>query len=112
MGTTLDALNAGSITYKYVVAIEGYSWLLTTAVPVAAIAAWSGTDWSRALDGLYVEIDNQGAAHPWEPFQPGGTCTLRVAPDSAGADTFGIDTHRKRGGGETYLAATADRDDT
>lgn len=110
MGTTLDTLNAGSITYKYVVAIEGYSKLLTNAAAAAATTAWAGTDWSTALEGLFVEMDNQGSAHPWEPFQGGGTCTLRVAPDAA--DTFGIDTHRKLAGAETYLAATVDRDDT
>lgn len=110
MGTSLDTLNAGSITYKYVVAIEGYSKLLTTAAAAAAVTAWAGTDWAAALEGLFVELDNQGSAHPWEPFQGGGTCTLRIAPDAA--DTFGIDTHRKLAGAETYLAATVDRNDT
>lgn len=108
MGTTLTALNAGSLAYKYVVAIEGYSYLLTNASPIAAINAWLGTDWTQALDGLFVEIDNQGRAHPWEPFQGGGTCTLRVM-DSDGNDTFGIDTHRKLAGAETYLVTTIDR---
>lgn len=110
MGTSLDTLNAGSITYKYVVAIEGYSKLLTSAASAAAVTAWAGTDWATALEGLFVEMDNQGSAHPWEPFQGGGTCTLRIAPDAT--DTFGIDTHRKLAGAETYLAATVDRNDT
>jgi hypothetical protein len=111
MGTTLDALSAGSLTYKYVVAIEGYSWLLTSAAPTAAVTAWSGTDWTQALGGLFVEMDCQGSAHPWEPFQPGGTCTLRIV-NADGTDQFGIDTHRKLAGAETFLAATADRNDT
>jgi hypothetical protein len=111
MGTSLDALNAGSLTYKYIVAIEGYSRLLTSAAPASAVTAWSGTDWSQALGGLFVEMDNQGSAHPWEPFQPGGLCTLRVM-DADGTDQFGIDTHRKLAGAETTLAATADRNDT
>jgi hypothetical protein len=111
MGTSLTALNAGSLAYRYVCAIEGYSWLLTSAATAAAVTAWAGTDWSQALGGLFVEIDNQGSAHPWEPFQGGGTCTLRVV-DTDRVDRFGIDTHRKLAGGETYLAATADRNDT
>jgi hypothetical protein len=111
MGTTLDALNAGSLTYKYVVAIEGYSWLLTSAAPAAAVTAWAGTDWTQALGGLFVEMDCQGSAHPWEPFQRGGTCTLHVM-NYDGNDTFGIDTHRKLAGAETLLDASADRNDT
>src|SRR5438094_843527 len=47
MGTTLTALNAGSLSYRYVVAIEGYSQLLTSAAPSAAVTAWSGTGWGE-----------------------------------------------------------------
>ena len=44
MGTTLTALQAGSISYKYVVAIEGIPYLLTDATSAQALAAWTGTD--------------------------------------------------------------------
>lgn len=110
MGTTLTALQAGSTNFVYVVAIEGYSYLLTNApTTAAAVTAWSGTDWSQALGGLYVELDNEQRIHPWEPFQGGGTCTLTVIPDSS--DTFGIATHKKSGA-STHLDVVADRDDT
>lgn len=114
MGTTLDALNAGSLTYRYVVAIEGYAFLLTNGDPGDLSPAWDGSAYDvagvRGLGGLFVELDAEGMADPWVPFQGGGTCTLRVVRTNA-ADTFGVDTHRKLTGAETYLAATADRND-
>lgn len=106
-GTTLAALQAGSTAYRYVVAIEGYPHLLTDGDPTKAVQAWSGTDWTSAIDGLFVELDNQQTLDPWEPFQGGGTCTLRVLPDVA--DTFGIDTHRQDSGAEALLTAPCNR---
>ncbi len=106
-GTTLAALQAGSTSYKYIAAIEGYPYLLTDATLAYAIQAWSGTDWVQALGGLYVELDNEQSITPWEPFNGGGTCTLRVQADST--DQFGIDTHRKAAGAETVATATMNR---
>ncbi len=40
MSTTLTALRAGSVSYAYTVAIEGYGHLLTSGDPDAALAAW------------------------------------------------------------------------
>jgi hypothetical protein len=111
VGTTRDALNAGSMAFKYVVAIEGYPYLLTDADPAQAVAAWAGTDWLDALGGLYVELENQQQLHPFEPFQSAGTCMLRVVRTTP-ADTFGVDTHRRAAGFSTELTQTADRDDT
>jgi len=112
MGTTLDAMLAGSHATVYVVAIEGYPYLLTNGDPDAAVIAWAAHgDYALALGGLTVELDNEQAMDPWEPFQGGGKCLLRVV-DETGADTFGIDTHRKGGGFSTQLTATIGRDDT
>lgn len=106
-GATLAAMQAGSAAYKYVVAIEGYPYLLTDANTVQAVIAHAGTDYTQALGGLYVELDNEQKIDPWDPFQGGGRCVLRVQADST--DRFGIDTHRKAQGPETMLTATADR---
>lgn len=110
MGTTLAALQAGSTNYVYVAAIEGCPYLLTNGSTSAALTAWSGTDWTQALGGLFVEIRDEQRLNPNEPFTSGGTCTLHVAQGVA--DTFGILTARRFGGSRTYLTATLDRDDT
>ena len=111
MSTTLDAMLAGSYASVYVVAIEGYPYLLTNGDPAAAVTAWAAHgDYALALGGLTVELDNDQSMNPWEPFQGGGRCILRVI-DETGSDTFGIDTHRKGSGFATQLAASSDRDD-
>ncbi len=109
-GTTLAAMSSGSIAYKYVVAIEGYPYLLTNADITKAVLAWSGTDWTQALGGLFVELDNEQKIDPWEPFNGGGTCVLRVQADLN--DTFGVDTHRKSAGIEGQLISPCDRTGT
>lgn len=112
MSTTLDAMLAGSHATVYVVAIEGYPYLLTNGDPAAAVTAWAAHgDYVLALGGLTVQLDNDQSMNPWEPFQGGGKCLLRVI-DETGDDTFGIDTHRKGAGFSTQLTATIDRDDT
>lgn len=105
-GTTLAAMN-GSFAYKYVVAIEGYPHLLTDANTVAAVNAWGGTDYTSALGGLYVQLDNEQRLDPWDPFQGGGKCKLMVQADAD--DTFGIDVHRKADGAESMLRAACNR---
>lgn len=107
-GTTLDAIRSGFVNAKYVCAIEGYEYLLTDASTTSAIAAWAGTDWTQALGGLFVEVAPSQQITPWNPFQSAaGKCILRIQPDST--DRFGIDTHRRTAGAETYLTATVDR---
>ncbi len=110
MGTTLTAMQSGSIRAKYVVAIEGYKYLLTSGDPAAAVTAWSGTDWSNALGGLYVDLQNSQQASPWEPFAQGGDCKLSLVPDAT--DQFGIDVHKRAVGAETQITATVDRQAT
>lgn len=107
MGTTADALRAGSCTYKLIAVIEGYPNLLTDATSAQAIAAWAGTDFTQALTGLTVDLKNEQKIDRWDPFQSGGSLTLYVP-----GDTFGVDTHCTSGGQETVLTASLDRDDT
>lgn len=112
MGTTLDMLQAGSSQYVLVCAIEGYKYLLHShSSSSAVLTAWTGTDWSSALPGLSADIRFDQAMDPSEPFGQMGTCTLWVQKIGTD-DTFGIDTHRRSGGVETYLSQTLDRDAT
>lgn len=110
MGTTLAALQSGSLAYQWVVAIEGFGYLLTDGDTAAAITAWSGSGWTQAISGLFVDVQNESTISPWAPFSNGGTCTLSVVPDAA--DILGIATHRTDAGFETELTATAARIDS
>lgn len=111
-GTTIGAMQAGSFVPKYTVAIEGYSHLLTDATPQQAVDAWYGDrDYASALDGLFVDLEQEQQLDPWNPFPRGGRCTLHVvgAPDN---HPFRVDTHKRNAGWQTELTATADRNDT
>ena len=112
MGTTLTEMQAGSTGSVFVAAIEGYEHLLTSHNSSSAVlTAWSGSDWSSALLGLYVDVQNEQRAEPWDAFaNSGGSCTLTVHPDAN--DTFGIDTHCKSAGESTVLTADATATDT
>jgi hypothetical protein len=103
MGQALTAMQAGSVRIQYVVAIEGYPYILTDGDTAAALAAWTGLGWSQALGGLFVEHEPNQQLHPWQPFGTGGKCVLHVLQDAA--DTLGIDMNRKLAGAETMLAS-------
>lgn len=111
MGTTLTALQAGSTSYAYIALIEGYRYALTSADPATAVTALAGTDWTLALGGLFVEAQHEQQINPWEPFNSGGRCVLKIAQTTT-ADTFGVDVHRKGGSDETTLMVELDRNDT
>lgn len=107
-GRSLDQLQSGSSSFKWVLAIEGYPYLITDADVDKATVAWSGTDYVNALPGLYVELDSEQAIHPHDPFHNvGGHLTFRVHPDPT--DQFGIDTHRASYGAEALLMGAANR---
>lgn len=108
-GSSLAAFSSGSGNFKWVVAIEGYPWIITDAATAKAVTAWAGTDWQQALPGLFVDLNNDQRIDPWKPFQPGGTLKFHVQAESIAADTFGVDTHRKASGAETTMTATANR---
>lgn len=114
-GTTLAALQAGSSSFKWVIAIEGYKYVLTDATPQQAIDAWSPVvdehHYELALGGLFVIMDNDQKLTPNVPFGEGGRCSFQVVK-SESTDRFGVDTHKRSGGAETSLAETIDRTDT
>lgn len=110
MGTTKDALLAGSVRTVKVLAIEGCPYLIAESDTSAVATAYASlVDYTQVLGGLYCDWEDSQQLNPYEPMTPGGTCTVKVAPDAA--DTFGKFTHR-RIGVETTLTASIDRDDT
>jgi hypothetical protein len=111
VGTTLEAFKAGNVRYVWSVAIEGYSKILTNGSTSAMVTAYAGTDWSSAQGGLFVDVTIDQKLDPKNPIGSMGTCVLSVIKDGTD-DTFGIATHRRAGGVETYLEESLDRNDT
>ncbi len=112
MTTTLAELETGNARIAFVIAIDGYPHVFSNEPEAAVQAAWADTDWAdqSVIGGLIIELDNQQALDPWNPFKAsGGHCVVRVQPDAA--DTFGIDVHRNDGS-ETVLEETATRTST
>lgn len=107
MTTTKDALSTGSGRFVRIMLIEGIEHPIVECSEADAQTALDGTDWdSKSVYSGTFDVNNKQSAHPWEPFQPGGTATVTVLDDD-----FGILTHRTAGGAETELTATLDRDD-
>jgi hypothetical protein len=114
---TIDRLNAGHAAPIYVVQIEGYDRLLTTAAdPAAVLSAWQASvlpgcaDVTAASAGLAVDWDQEQEASPWEPFGQPPMIRLSIVPgpDATGAitDQVGIDLHKRSGGIESQLVGT------
>ena len=108
MGTTRDALNAGSTSYVLVVAIGGWSELYTNHSSTSAVAtAWSGTGWTTVKGGLFCDLTINQALNPDEPIVSTGTCTITMMPQGLGAaDVLGVAVGRKTAPYETYLDST------
>lgn len=108
MTTTLDALTSGgSVAVQFVVAIEGYGYLLTNGSPSAAVTAWSGTDWTAALGGLQIKWGQQQKIHPWEPFAANSSTISLLVQDADGTDRLGVDVFNREGGTSTRLDGNA-----
>jgi hypothetical protein len=116
MGTTLTALQAGSCSIRFTVAIGGYRRLLTNGTSAQAEAAWAGTDraglGTTHITGLHVDLRNEQSLDPWDPFRGGGgKCTLHVVQDAD--DLFGIDVNKRNDiTSVTFITASVDRNDT
>lgn len=129
-GAVLGVVSAHAAAgqYQWVLAIEGYPWLLTDGDPQAVAAAWAGTDWAttwqyrggesvvsaRVLGGLSVQLDHDQKLHPYQPFVSGPSLTFLVSPDplSSNPDQFGEDLAKRQTSPRVYMTRTADRDDT
>lgn len=111
MGTTLTAMQAGGgVGLQFVVAIEGYSYLITNGSTSAAVTAWSGSDWSSALGGLVIEWGEGQRARPWDPEINVSNLRIGIQPDAS--ETFATVAFNVKGGTETRLITALDCDDT
>jgi hypothetical protein len=114
MGTTATALaTQPGVRAVWVLAIEGYEYLITDHSDLAAVVtAWSeASEWSAALGGLFVTSAFEQSMNPWDPFVAAGDLTF-VVRDVDGSDTFGRAVFQRGGGNETYLDAVLDNDAT
>src|SRR5687768_4610609 len=113
MGTTLTAMTGDATqAYQWVIAIEGYSYLLTTGSPSAAATAWTDSDWSQALGGLFIDWGGMGQKiQPWSSALSIPSLKFCVM-DVDGNDTFGKALGATGGGTETRLVTALDVDDT
>jgi hypothetical protein len=111
MGTTLTALGADEgVGFQWVLAIEGFEYLITDGPTAAAVTAWAATPFVSALGGLYVDGNFEQSLDPWEPIKSAGDATF-VVRDCDGSDVLGLRIF-KRHATETSLTVEADNNDT
>jgi hypothetical protein len=110
VSTTFSKLAEGGASIAWVAAIEGIDRLLCSHSTSEAITAWAGTDWTTAIGGLFVDMENRQRIDPYDPFTTGGTCQLSVV-DTDGSDEFGILVFKRSAGASTELAQTCDAND-
>lgn len=103
MGTTQDAIRGGNCQLAYVLAIEGYKYLLTDGDPAKAVTAWAATAWSDALPGLRVKGAFRQSLAPWSNEVQVPRFTFEVQPEST--DQFGIDMFKAKPGVRSELTA-------
>jgi hypothetical protein len=91
MGATRTQLrNSPGATVAWVLAIEGYQYLLTSwPTASAVVTAWSGTDWSLALSGLMPPGTVASRIQPFRPRLEHESMTFEVVPNEA--ETFAVD---------------------
>lgn len=90
MTTTREALlTRQGVRLGYVLVIDGYSRLLTTAADTSkAVDAWAGTDWTEALPGLEVQGNFEQRFRPFSNELDIPTLSFSVLDPS---DQFGRD---------------------
>lgn len=112
MSTTRDDLiSREGFAYQWVLAIEGYEYIITDGPTAAALTAWAATSWSSALGGLAVNCDFDQGLEPFDAFSSARSMQFSVM-DVTDLDTFGIDVARPAFGAKTWLDADIDADDT
>jgi hypothetical protein len=110
MGTTLTALQGDGLRVCFVIAIEGFEYLLTDLETPANLftssTGWHGTDWSQALGGLSMEgVVFEQSITPWDSKIVGNEVSFSVM-DYDGADVFGEAVFKTGAGNENPLQAT------
>lgn len=112
MGTTLTALqNDDGLQICFVIAIEGYSYLLTDYRSPSDLfnsgEGWNGTGWSSALGGVSLEgTVFQQSIIPWDCKIKGNQISFSVT-DYDGNDQLGKDVFKIGAGNETALTSSA-----
>lgn len=108
---TIEALQAGRSSYKYVVLIEGVSgYVLSDAPQAACQTALAGTDWASATRvEAFIELQNEQKLQLWNPFTTNGTCKVRVYDPT---DAFATFVNKRLSGAQTEMTQTHDRNDT
>jgi len=106
--TTADKLASGGAVVCWVLAIEGFDYLITNATDTGAVAtAWAATDWSQVLGGLEVSSSFEQEIRPLDPQLDFSSATFVVhdGPD----DTLGTSVYRafKSTGATSPLTASA-----
>ncbi|HEX5728454.1 hypothetical protein [Microbacterium sp.] len=96
--------DVGSARIGFVLAIEGYKYLLTDAKNVTPVlTAWVGSGWTQALPGLKVKGTIRQSLTPWAQTIDVPTLTFEILPDPT--DQFGIDVWKSRPRFSTRLTA-------
>lgn len=86
----------------FVLAIEGYEYLLCDTLDTAAVvSAWAGTGWTQALPGLKVRGTMRQSIIPWQQSIDVPTLTFEVQSDPT--DRFARDVWRTRPTFQTRL---------
>lgn len=112
MSTTRDDLiSREGFSYQWVLAIEGYEYLITDGPAAAAATAWAATPWTQALSGLAVMGDFDQSLDAFEAFATARSLSFSVM-DCDDTDRFGIDVARPSFGAKTWLGADIDVNDT
>jgi hypothetical protein len=111
MAKTIENLQAGKSSYKYVVLIEGIgNYVLSDAPQAAVTTALAATDWTDFTRiECFVDLTNEQKVELWNPFTTNGGCVIKVHDPSDGFATY---LNRRLYGAETTLTATVDRNDT
>lgn len=94
MGTTRDAIRSENCELTYVLAIEGYEYIITDGLPADAVTAWAATSWTKALPGLEVNGTFNQSLAPWSNEVRVPTFRFVVRPEET--DQFGIDMFRAK----------------
>lgn len=100
------------VRLQFIVAIEGYPYLLTDGDASAAVTAWAASgDWTQALSGLFLNLNYRQRIDPWSSEIDVGSFSFSVM-DCTGDDTLGKTVFATTAGTESQLRAAVDCNDT
>jgi len=104
VGTTLTAIQAGSLGLQFIAAVEGVTTLAYSGSDASlATTAWSGTDFNAAVTGMRIRWGDGQSLKPWSADVDPMNVEILIPPGSA--DTFGVMVFGSARGFETRLNA-------